>query len=218
MMLCCCAAEPANATEVKYGGTEERLREASKGTSFVKTAPAMTSDFIPDVFEVRLQDGLHGIVIDVTDPECTIVKHIRDGTASDWNNSCSEDKTIKEFDRILEVNGVRGNSVELAKALGTEGTIVLSLQRPEERVVTLHRPGEIGVVLNYKKLGSKAPWITKISAGLLTRWNEDVPDQAVGIHDRIRMVNGTMGAPEELMSGIKDAQEKLELNVLHYGF
>jgi len=24
-------------------------------------------------------------------------------------------------------------------------------------------------VLNYKKLGSKAPWITKISAGLLTR-------------------------------------------------
>ena len=23
-----------------------------------------------------------------------------------------------------------------------------------------------------------------------------MPDQAVGIHDRIRMVNGTMGAPE----------------------
>jgi hypothetical protein len=31
--------------------------------------------------------------------------------------------------------------------------------------MTTHR----AQVLNYKKLGSKAPWITKISAGLLTR-------------------------------------------------
>lgn len=26
-----------------------------------------------------------------------------------------------------------------------------------------------------------------------------MPDQAVGIHDRIRMVNGTMGAPEAVV-------------------
>eukprot|EP00435_Cladocopium_sp_Y103_P028094 s1547_g7.t1 len=199
-MFCCCAAEPPNATE-------EKLREAA---TLIKTAPAMT-DFIADVFEVRLKDGMHGIVIDVTDPECTIVKHIREGTVSDWNSTCPDGKSV---------NGVRGSSVELAKALGTDGPMVLSLQRPEERVVKLQRPGEIGVVLNYKKLGSKAPWITKISAGLLTRWNEDTPDQAVGIHDRVRAVNGATGAPEELgaggwgmelMTGIKDAAETLEL-------
>ena len=82
----------------------------------------------------------------------------------------------------------------------------------------MQRPGEIGVILNYKKLGSKAPWITKISAGLLARWNEDVPEQAVGAHDRIKAVNGVTGSPEDLMSGIKDSKETLELRVLHYGF
>ena len=29
------------------------------------------------------------------------------------------------------------------------------------------------------------------------RWNEDTPEQAVGIHDRIRAVNGASGTPEE---------------------
>ena len=31
----------------------------------------------------------------------------------------------------------------------------------------------------------------------MARWNEDTPEHAVGIHDRIRAVNGTTGAPEE---------------------
>ena len=31
----------------------------------------------------------------------------------------------------------------------------------------------------------------------LRRWNEDTPEQAVGIHDRIRAVNGASGTPEE---------------------
>lgn len=31
----------------------------------------------------------------------------------------------------------------------------------------------------------------------MARWNEDTPEQAVGIHDRIRAVNGASGTPEE---------------------
>ncbi|CAK9118483.1 unnamed protein product [Durusdinium trenchii] len=215
-MFCCCAAEPGPANEMPFGGSEEKFRDA-----FVKTAPAMASpDFIPDVFEVKLKDGSHGIVIDVTDPDCTIIKNLRaEGGAAEWNKTASEGKCVKEFDRVLEVNGVRGSSVEMAKALGSDNEpLTLTLQRPEERTVKLQRPGEIGVVLNYKKLGSKAPWITKISPGLLTRWNEDMPDQAVGLHDRVKSVNGVTGAPEDLMNGIKDSKESLELCVLHYGF
>eukprot|EP00438_Fugacium_kawagutii_P010342 Skav212595 [mRNA] locus=scaffold125:675310:677919:- [translate_table: standard] len=187
-MFCCCAAEPANLTEVKYGGTEEnwrasgagvglgnrvslvrveanltcqkrsglmaffnqrlgtsaeqeRLRDAAANGGFVKAAPAMSSDFVPapwrgmcagegpsghelrqvfmglivemsrghvqlgrsccaeDVFEVVLKDGMHGIVIDVT--------------------GVAPAAAPEEYDRVLEVNGIRGSSVELAKALGT---------------------------------------------------------------------------------------------------
>ena len=38
------------------------------------------------------------------------------------------------------------------------------------------------------------PWIPWIP---WRRWNEDTPEQAVGIHDRIRAVNGASGTPEE---------------------
>eukprot|EP00913_Durusdinium_trenchii_P033421 g31289.t1 len=209
-MFCCCAAEPGPANEMPFGGSEEKFRDA-----FVKTAPAMASpDFIPDVFEVKLKDGSHGIVIDVTDPDCTIIKNLRaEGVV--LNDEALRPCLIcpmnsQEFDRVLEVNGVRGSSVEMATALGSDNEpLTLTLQRPEERTVKLQRPGEIGVVLNYKKLGSKAPWITKISPGLLTRWNEDMPDQAVGLHDRVKSVNGVTGAPEDLMNGIKDSKESL---------
>ena len=45
--------------------------------------------------------------------------------------------TSQEFDRVLEVNGIRGSSVELAKALGSEVNVIgLLLQRPEERTVS----------------------------------------------------------------------------------
>lgn len=42
----------------------------------------------------------------------------------------------QEFDRVLEVNGVRGSSVEMATALGSDNEpLTLTLQRPEERTV-----------------------------------------------------------------------------------
>lgn len=82
------------------------------------------------------------------------------------------------------------------------------------------RPGEIGIVLNYKKIGSKAPWITRVSPGLLTAWNEaptdpwveflerqDNPEQSVGVHDRVTEVNGKQGSPDELMLFIKESKD-----------
>lgn len=129
-----------------------------------------------DVFEVSLATGpVHGLVLDVTvwplgwplapamqDPDCTIVKGLKaDGTAATWNLSAAEGRSIKarvesscegrpwrkEFDRILEVNGVKGSSVELAKALGTETVprprgvaLVWGAEEAEALRITFQRP------------------------------------------------------------------------------
>ncbi|CAE7520387.1 unnamed protein product [Symbiodinium sp. CCMP2592] len=207
-MWCCCAAEEDT--------DKDPLREAG----FVKAAPAFEPDAIPDVFTVSLgrhAEGGHGVQMDVTDADCAIIKDVTTGSLAEWNKTVSEAKRVKLYDRVIEVNGCKGPSFELAKALAAETEVFsVTIQRPEERTVTLHRPGEIGVVLNYKKAGSVCPWISKISTGLLHQWNQATPEEAVQAHDRIVAVNGTRGAPEELMVKMKEASSVLELTILHY--
>ncbi|CAE7330137.1 unnamed protein product [Symbiodinium necroappetens] len=208
-MWCCCAAEDDT--------DKDPLREAG----FVKAAPAFFEpDAIPDVFTVSLgrhAEGGHGVQMDVTDADCAIIKDVTTGSLAEWNKTVSEAKRVKLYDRVIEVNGCKGPSFELAKALTAETEVFsVTIQRPEERTVTLHRPGEIGVVLNYKKAGSVCPWISKISSGLLHQWNQATPEEAVHAHDRIVAVNGTRGAPEELMVKMKEASSVLELTILHY--
>ncbi|CAE7240825.1 Ccrn4l [Symbiodinium pilosum] len=214
MLLCCCAVDDKAPPEVE---SEERIPATRP---FIQTTPAFRPDSIPDVFMVSVttKSSPLGIVLDVTNPECAVVKEISQGPVRDWNQDCSEDKRVMLLDRILEVNGVRGSSIELAKALGNPDTqeFSITMQRPEERRVQLHRPGEIGIIMNYKKVGAIAPWISKIMPGLLSQWNENMPDQAVCIHDRIVAVNGESGNTEELLAKIRASQETLELTVLHY--
>ncbi|CAE7559165.1 Ccrn4l [Symbiodinium microadriaticum] len=213
-MLCCCTADDKALPGLEF---EERLPPRP----FIQTAPAFRPDSIPDVFlvSVSTESRLLGIVLDVTNPECAVVKDIGEGSVRDWNQECSEDKTVMLLDRVLEVNGVRGSSIELAKALGNPDTqeFSITMQRPEERRVSLQRPGEIGLIINYKRVGAVAPWISKITPGLVSQWNESMPDQAVHVHDRIIGVNGEAGTTEELLARIRaNNQGMLELTVLHY--
>ncbi|CAE7520377.1 unnamed protein product [Symbiodinium sp. CCMP2592] len=193
MLFCCCAAE-----EEKEAS--KMSEEHFKG--LVQTAPAMTDpDAVPDTFTIKLlpADGKHGLQVDATNPVCTVIKDILPGGAIDNWNQNKPDLKVKKLDRIVEVNGIKGPAIDIAKALDLSDTLNIVVQRPEQRVLKLQRPGEIGMVLNYKKIGSAAPWISKITPGLLTKWNQEMPDQAVQLHDRIVAVNGAQGRPEEML-------------------
>ena len=214
MLLCCCTADDKAPPEVE---SEERIPATRP---FFQTSSAFRPDSIPDVFwvSVSTKGSPLGIILDVTNPECAVVKEITNGPLRDWNENCSEDKRVTLLDRVVEVNGVRGSSIELAKALGNPDATEYSItmQRPEERRVCLIRPGEIGMVMNYKRIGAVAPWVSKITSGLLSQWNESMPDQAVHVHDRLIAVNGEKGTTEELLAKVRADNDILELTVLHY--
>lgn len=227
-MFCCCAEPPAaevvGEVKLRDPGHEETFHEGG----FVKTERAsQPEDLEPSqetsTFEVKV-NGAHGIQIDGSDPECTIVRKVNeDGMVAKWNTSAPENKIVKEGDRVLEVNGTQGSSIEMAKILRQEGPFTLLLQKPQEKVVALRRPGELGVVLNYQKAGANAqgsisPWIAKINGGLLGSWNIQNPEEAVSVHDRIRAVNGISGTPEEIMAAIRDSKDLVKMRVHHYGF
>ena len=214
MLLCCCAADDRGPPEVE---PEERIPATR---AFIQSTPAFRPDSIPDVFMVSVSTKISplGIILDVTNPECAVVKDIGEGPLREWNQQCCEDKQVKLLDRVLEVNGVRGSSIEIAKALGTPDSqeFSITMQRPEERRIQLHRPGDIGIVINYKRVGAAAPWISKITPGLLSEWNENMPDQAAYVHDRIIAVNGEPGTTDELLAKIRASQDTIDLTMLHY--
>ncbi|CAK9019872.1 Uncharacterized protein SCF082_LOCUS14699, partial [Durusdinium trenchii] len=205
-MFCCCAVEPGP-TE-NFGGIEERLRDAG----FVKTSPAMDGGPAPmlaslgedeesdgKIFEAKFTGTPenHGLVMDTSDPLCIIVKMVQeDKGAAEWNKTVAPSQRIQDYDRVVEVNGVN-NPTKMVKAVQVDEIRSIKFERPAQRTVTLKRPGEIGVVLHYRKVDSSAPWFQKISPGLLQQWNVDHPEETVAVHDRIISVNGKTGTPEE---------------------
>mmetsp|Transcript_118441 Transcript_118441/g.281169 ORF Transcript_118441/g.281169 Transcript_118441/m.281169 type:complete len:232 (-) Transcript_118441:175-870(-) len=225
MMFCCCVADEKVENSIALPPVipeqdQQDLQASEK--AFVKTTPAMQPEEAAtrmlDIFTVilRQKDGPHGLQIDGTDPDCALVRAIKDGAVAEWNKITMENR-VKVFDRIVEVNGTKGQAPDLVKALAADSeSTSITIQRPSERQVKLQKPGEIGVILNYKKVGSAAPWISNINAGLLSQWNQERPEHAVQTHDRIVAVNGAKGAPEELMLKMKEATSTLDLSILHY--
>ena len=64
---------------------------------------------------------------------------------------------------------------------------------------------------------SVKPWIASISDGLVAEWNANMPELAVGEHDRIISVNSKAGSPDELVDVLSASDvEVIEMKVLHY--
>ncbi|CAE7330153.1 unnamed protein product [Symbiodinium necroappetens] len=76
-------------------------------------------DAVPDTFTIKLLpgDGRHGLQVDATNPVCTVIKDILPkGAIDNWNQN-KPDHKVKKLDRIVEVNGIKGPAIDIAKAL-----------------------------------------------------------------------------------------------------
>eukprot|EP00913_Durusdinium_trenchii_P010119 g9491.t1 len=93
--------------------------------------------------------------------------------------------------------------------------ILLTLLRPAKRRVTLHRPGKLGVDLQYRKSSTK-PWLTNITEGLLMQWNQENPCEIVTAHDRLLTVNSREDL-DGVIDEVRGPSTTLVLEVLHYG-
>ena len=155
--------------------------------------------------------------LDLSDNKCVIFANC-DGAAAEWNKQSLSQ--VFRFDRVIELNGQPCLATDLVEKSKSEdlGTLQLTIERPQKRMLYLQKPGRLGMDLTYTKTrkGSIKPWITNIADGLVNQWNANMPELAVGPHDRIISVNGSGGTPSDLVQLLGSPEETLQLEVLHY--
>jgi len=216
---CCC-------TEKEEGF--DSLAVDEKETKLVKASPALKSSMAEDsglmeqkncylVTLPRGPDGKPDIGVEKSDSDFLMIKKMTAGMSS-WNESHPTSHQIGVFDRIVEVNGQAAPGKELGRILETPSTgdVTLLLQRPSTRVLTLKRPGKLGIIANYMPNYSLKPWIDTVADGLVADWNKANPDACIREHDRIMSVNGVSNPPEEVVLQMRKQDGDLEIVVLHY--
>ncbi|CAE7428538.1 unnamed protein product [Symbiodinium natans] len=160
--------------------------------------------------------GSFGLSVDRSNSVCVIVRDVTGGAAAIWNES-NPTKQIKPFDQILEVNGEPCSGEDISSKLEDRDVkdIRLTVKRPEERTLVLHKPGRLGIDVNYRKTSAK-PWIASVGSGLVAEWNKAKPEMAVAANDRIVSVNGHSGATDILLEKLRSSDDTMVLTVMHY--
>eukprot|EP00438_Fugacium_kawagutii_P024940 Skav213197 [mRNA] locus=scaffold2826:295054:297366:+ [translate_table: standard] len=174
------------------------------------------------VIRLKSPEDLKRLDLDLTDPKCVILASCN-GAAAEWNRQNA--KQVLPFDRIVKINGKACEAQDIVSMLKDTGAVELSLERPLKRMVYLKKEGSrLGLDLSFTKVGtgqwkaSVKPWIAAIADGLVAEWNANMPELAIGQHDRIISINSKNGPPDELVSVLGTASEAIELEVLHYNF
>jgi len=84
-----------------------------------------------------------------------------------------------------------------------------------ERVLVLKKTGTLGLTLPHKA-SSASLWIAVITDGLLQKWNDEHPEQAVILKDRLIGVNGITSHATQVLDSLREAQDTAILTVLSY--
>lgn len=157
-----------------------------------------------------------GLDIDHIDGIAAVVVAVKPGGAiQSWNDQ-NRDKEIRAGDRIVEVNGSSGDVQQIIQKLKTELTWRMTVQRPIELLVTIHKANAptLGLDLKYAP-NSKSLLITDVANGPMQEWNLENPDKAVRSNDRIVEINGARGKPQDLIQA-SDGKDTLQMVIAHY--
>lgn len=152
-----------------------------------------------DEFTVRV-DRTSGqrLGVDVRHESASIlvVKEVTSGGLfQQWNDS-HPSAALKVGDRIVAVNGVRGNAVDMVAECEKNQMLEFAVQRPdqsgiaeESREFTVHlekeKAQDLGIDIDDGNFT-----IVKVTGGLFGAWNDNHPDMAVLAGDQVVSVNG----------------------------
>jgi len=172
-------------------------------------------------------EGSLGLDIDIVDSVSAVVVGIRPGLVQRWNSG-HPDAALEEGDRIVEINGTFGNAAMIADHLKRDTEWQLLVQRPVEVVVASSQLWRLassreggcscrphGLHVGFAEHGTSL-MIDKIHEGLMMRWNQANPEQAVKVKDRIIEVNGKRGQASDLVDTLCSSAESLRLVIRRY--
>mmetsp|Transcript_73340 Transcript_73340/g.238676 ORF Transcript_73340/g.238676 Transcript_73340/m.238676 type:complete len:246 (+) Transcript_73340:49-786(+) len=172
----------------------------------------------PYIFEVAVErDGEHlGMVLDTSaSTKVLFVSRIVGGSLTTYNDAVEDDRRIKMYDFILEINGRTTHKEMLEDVKNCKGYAKLKILRPVPFSLLISRSTdkELGAGICYHpqvpSLGVK-----EIREGLLKDYNDTVPeDKQVKAGDCIIAVNGVSTDTMKMVEAMK-ATTDLTLTII----
>mmetsp|Transcript_139104 Transcript_139104/g.361440 ORF Transcript_139104/g.361440 Transcript_139104/m.361440 type:complete len:264 (+) Transcript_139104:89-880(+) len=156
-----------------------------------------------------------GMNFDIVDGVSLVVTDISSGAIRDWNDTHPGPECLEVNDRIVEANGVRGDTEAMLLSLKRETEWQLVVQRPEFFAAAFCRQNDrdAGVDLRYAPNGTSLV-IFSVETGPLADWNAKGGRQ-IQKGDRIVEMNGVKGSSSKLLQAGKDVEE-LNVTIMHY--
>lgn len=139
-----------------------------------------------------------GLDLDPQDGVTAVVTAVRAGLVLAWNIT-HKHLEVRPNDRILSVNGERGDASKLLERLRHDTQLTILLRRPREFRVSVAAKRNLGMTVSYAPQGTSLVVDVVNHRGLLQVWNNANPGREVMVHDRIVEVNGVRGPPERLL-------------------
>jgi len=214
MFGCCCAPNPTIQPLTAYNSTDEQetfieaLKISSEAVLPAFDKNSMKSGYEDETplpgsqfsFTVAKQDGESvGLEVDLVDSVTAVVVKIGKGVVM-RHNAERPSRQVRPYDRIIQVNGEKGNARAMIGRLkeGSEWTLVV--QRPCSFIVTIDRgfASNLGMELMHARLGTSL-LVTKVLEGPMRDWNKSHPEQPVREGDRIVELNGSRGEADKLL-------------------
>merc|ERR1719401_50716 len=182
------------------------------------TPPPVTEEFTINV--IHQQGEKLGLSLNGQDGQTLLIEKVGDGVIKNWNDTKSPQ--VFPGDRIVAVNGMRGESKQLIgianEALNSGmGTLALTISsaRLKEFIIRLFlmKDEKLGLSLDCDEQGVLV--VTAVQPGLVSGWNVQHPEKAVMPGDRVVAANGVGGNPSEIIAQTTKGGE-LQLTIVRH--
>lgn len=169
-------------------------------------------EFLVDI--CKNSDGL-GLEIESINGMLLVAK-LKQGPMTAWNatNVGDPDLVVRAGDRIISVNGTRGDSTVLIDELKRDSRLRLLMRHAREFRVDIDKAGrDLGICVISGNVKLDMLKISGLRSGVVEDWGLANPGSEVLVGDRIIEVNGISNDPPNMLEELR-ANSKLAMVVI----
>jgi len=190
-------------TEANKETNPPQRQDEESDASKIQDFNAPGSEFSINVKKAERESSA-GLALDPKDSCSAVVISVWPGPVQAWNMA-NRDREVRPNDRIISVNGARGDVQLILDRLREDQDLEIVLRRPTEFRVLVAAKRSLGITVRYAPHGTSLLVDRVNQHGLVKVWNMAYPDHEVQVHDRIVEVNGIRGPPDLLLRELNSA-------------
>eukprot|EP00930_Biecheleria_cincta_P088678 TRINITY_DN77934_c0_g1_i1.p1 TRINITY_DN77934_c0_g1~~TRINITY_DN77934_c0_g1_i1.p1 ORF type:complete len:258 (+),score=45.56 TRINITY_DN77934_c0_g1_i1:79-774(+) len=157
-----------------------------------------------------------GICFDPSSGSDLVVREIKVGPVTELNKTAARSMCdIRQFDRVVAVNGVYGDSEDLLKELSRDKTVELLVRRPKPYEVRVSKPVVLeSIPASHYRTGivvediGDSLLVLGVASGIFKNWNNLHWDTPIRGGDRIVEINGVRGNAAKIARQLQDFSVK----------